>query len=77
MNEEKMQALRETSDRRAILMEQREGEFIAYLEEEIKQKIRRALAGTLSCADQLADSTSKGQYALSELKQCSQRGEEL
>jgi hypothetical protein len=33
MNEEKMQVLRETSDRRAILMEQREGEFIAYLEE--------------------------------------------
>lgn len=69
LNEKKVQALRETSDRRTVLMEQREGELIAYLEEEIKQKIRRALAGTLNSADQLAACTSKGQYAISELKQ--------
>jgi hypothetical protein len=51
LNHVKTQALRETSDRRALLIEEREGEFIGYLEEAIAQKIRKALLGTLTCAD--------------------------
>lgn len=58
-------------------MQEKQSEFVAYLEMQIAEKLKNALKGTLDCAEELAENNSKVKYILGEIKQCQNKNEQL
>lgn len=66
-NVRKNEEFKEVKGKRTALMREKEGEFVRYLEDQIAERVKKALKGTLDSADRLAENKAKVRYILGEI----------
>lgn len=68
-NERKREQLLQLQRRKEQLLQQTENQYLRDIDSQIASKVRRALAGTLQCADELAQGNAQARFVVGQIKQ--------